>query len=73
MGGNAPVELRRFEIIVRSYNCQIRKTTKEWEVIDSEDGQWVCSFAVVSGRKVKRFYVNQFEKLIQRKRNIGSK
>jgi hypothetical protein len=68
VGGKAPLEFRKFEKLVRSYNCRTNKTTREWEVADCTDGKWVCSFATVSGRAVKRFYVDQFERLVRQKR-----
>lgn len=68
VGGNAPIELRKFAALTKSFNCSIKKTKKEWEIIDDMDGQWVCGFATISGRQVKRPYVDQFEKLIKMKR-----
>jgi hypothetical protein len=62
------VKMRDFQRIVRSYNCSIRKTTKEWEVIDNIDGQWVCGFGTVSGREIKEPYGKNFLKLMTDKR-----
>ena len=66
--GARTVKLHEFEKAVRLQNCSIRKTTKEWEVIDNTDGKWVCGFATVGGREVKAPYLKNFQKLIQQKR-----
>lgn len=62
------VKFHVFERTVKSFDCSIRKTTNEWEVVDNLDGSWICGFATVSGREVKITYVKNFEKLIRVKR-----
>lgn len=62
------IKLHAFRRLVRTFDCSLRKTTKEWEVIDDTDGEWVSSFATVSGRSVKVSYVRHFLKQIEQKR-----
>jgi hypothetical protein len=69
MGGNSPMALKNFKALVNSFNCSIVKTTKEWQVVDNTDGQWVCGFATISGRQVKRPYVDEFIQRIKVKRS----
>lgn len=62
------IKLREFQKLVRDWNCSVQKTTKEWEVVDDGDGNWVCGFATVKGREVKISYLKNFEKEIRKKR-----
>jgi hypothetical protein len=63
-----PMPLRKFETLVKSFGCRVERCTKEWEIRDSNDGKRVMGFATVSGRYVKRWYVDEFLKLIAVKR-----
>lgn len=71
MGGNSPISLRNFEAHVRTWHCSVRKRTKEWDIIDTVDGQWISSFATIKGRYVKAFYLDSFLKKINAKRQAG--
>lgn len=62
-----PMSHRGFEKLVKSWNCSIQKTTKEWEVKDKTDGMRVSGFAS-HGKSVKPVYINIFLKEIRRKR-----
>jgi hypothetical protein len=65
-----PMKLPEFQRLVGSYDCQIVKTAKEWEVRDCTDGMRISGFATVSGREVKPVYIKQFLKVINSKRGI---
>ncbi|MBX9878367.1 MAG: hypothetical protein K2Y22_07900 [Candidatus Obscuribacterales bacterium] len=68
MGGKSPISLRNFEALIKTWHCMIRKRTKECDIIDLQDGRWICSFATVKGRYVKSFYLDVFLKKIKAKR-----
>ena len=70
MGVLGPIKLAEFKRLVGSYDCQIAKTSKEWEVRDSTDGMRISGFATVSGREVKPVYIKQFLKSVKSKRGI---
>ena len=66
-----PMKFPDFKRLVSSYQCQIVKTTKEWEVRDLTDGMRISGFATISGREVKPVYIKQFLKAIRSKRGIS--
>lgn len=62
-----PMSHKDFERLVKSWNCSIVRTTKEWETTDNTDGQRVSGFGS-HGKTVKPVYVQKFLKLIRAKR-----
>ncbi len=66
--GAKAIKMHEFDRILRENDCQARKTTKEWEVIDNTDQMWVTGFATIGGREVKEPYLKRFLKLIKAKR-----
>jgi len=67
---SSPISLREFQALVKSWDCSIVKTTKEWEVKDNQDNMWVSGFATISGRYVKVIYIRKFLKAIRKKRGV---
>lgn len=62
-----PMKFHAFVALIKSWNCRYEKTTKEWEVVDNEDGMRVSGFGS-HGKEVKPIYVNIFLKEIRKKR-----
>jgi len=64
----APMAERDFTRLVKEAGMQIKKSNKEWKIVDNFDN-YLMSFAVThrKGRKreVKPIYVRKFRKIIQ--------
>lgn len=71
-----PMPLRKFEQLVKTYECHIERSTKEWVVVDAE-GNTVVLFAVTHGgrtksNEVKPFYVKRFLKAMKNVRGMDN-
>ncbi len=64
-----PIKHHDFVALVKRWNCTVLKMSKEWEVVDKEDGMRVCSFASHGqGSEILPVYVKKFLKAIRAKR-----
>jgi len=48
-----PLSFRKFKGLVEDHGCKVERTKKDFRVVDAE-GNFVSSFAVTHGKRVRR-------------------